>query len=547
MDPTTLVTFIFKAPPNTRTVELLGSWDNFRQPYTMRNDRRRGHGIWSGCFRFYDIIFDGEGEQLSFNQKPRTGGLKQGGTYWYYYRLDYDVEAYDDSKDYTTGCPLLPGQLVNVIEVPVEIVPPPSRCRSACIEAENVEGTLRSLKSMPRYALVQAPPRQTMDPNDKFARLEPPPVSKVHGRCVSDLALSGRLEGKPPSVIETPLSLPDQYDNSNTYWALPEGADLQARRRPSSEDRSSSRRSWESVLESDFHSSIFDAHPVDAEHEEHPDPLRCFPVPGSDGNDFINPDLEAFGMGLQPTVSGDDEQQTNQDQREDSSGYGPRSISNVQMYGSRPPTANNNAGQWRPRVYSFSDNRVLALSSHPPGKPATSPPTYITAQSEAASSQDSPTEDIWSPTFSAATISSNGGGINTPFRLSVGYSRGSGAPHKQSYDGQRALDDVTQRLASLNHRASTTTDESPNLPTLQELDDERTPTFTAYSLPAPADEEVVGRKLSLGRVASLEDSVPRSMNLSLPSIMLPEVSISTGSTMADDIFSELGYLGGSIV
>lgn len=69
MDPTTLVTFLFRAPAEARTVELLGSWDGFDQPYRMHNDRRRG--VWSGIFKFENISFDGDGIVRS---TPRSGG-----------------------------------------------------------------------------------------------------------------------------------------------------------------------------------------------------------------------------------------------------------------------------------------------------------------------------------------------------------------------------------------------------------------------------------------------------------------------------------------
>lgn len=70
MDSTTLVTFLFQAPPEARTVELLGSWDRFEQPYRMHNDRRRG--VWSGIFRFENISFDGD--DFIKRTKPRSGG-----------------------------------------------------------------------------------------------------------------------------------------------------------------------------------------------------------------------------------------------------------------------------------------------------------------------------------------------------------------------------------------------------------------------------------------------------------------------------------------
>lgn len=49
----------------------------------MVKDSRRGHGIWSGCHRFKDIICDGDSDI----HEARNGGLKMGGTYWYFVRL----------------------------------------------------------------------------------------------------------------------------------------------------------------------------------------------------------------------------------------------------------------------------------------------------------------------------------------------------------------------------------------------------------------------------------------------------------------------------
>ncbi len=66
--------------PHSR-VELLGSWDNFNTPYAMEKDVQRGHGYWFGCHSFKNIICDGDpGQDL----EGRDGGLRMGGTYWYY-------------------------------------------------------------------------------------------------------------------------------------------------------------------------------------------------------------------------------------------------------------------------------------------------------------------------------------------------------------------------------------------------------------------------------------------------------------------------------
>lgn len=101
-----------------RTVELLGSWDNFNKAYPMKLDTRRGGDQWTGCYTFDDITLDGEG---AISSEVRSGGLKMGGTYWYYYSLDGGlVETHNEAEPHTTSCPLLPGQCVNVLEVPYE-------------------------------------------------------------------------------------------------------------------------------------------------------------------------------------------------------------------------------------------------------------------------------------------------------------------------------------------------------------------------------------------------------------------------------------------
>lgn len=116
------------------TVELFGSWDNFSRAYRMEKDSRKGPCTWSGCHTFQNIICDGDPQKLT---EKRDGGLKMGGTYWYYvstresasskyvltvsrvqYKLDGNSEYHDPSQPSTTACPLLPGQRVNILEVP---------------------------------------------------------------------------------------------------------------------------------------------------------------------------------------------------------------------------------------------------------------------------------------------------------------------------------------------------------------------------------------------------------------------------------------------
>lgn len=64
-----------------KSVQLIGSWDNFSTWYTMRQDVRRGRGQWRGCYSFKDII---SREEPSTRKPTRNGGLNMGDTYYYY-------------------------------------------------------------------------------------------------------------------------------------------------------------------------------------------------------------------------------------------------------------------------------------------------------------------------------------------------------------------------------------------------------------------------------------------------------------------------------
>ncbi|KAI0011769.1 hypothetical protein F4779DRAFT_626292 [Xylariaceae sp. FL0662B] len=119
----------------------------------MERDARRDRSQWRGCHTFNDIICDGD--QVS--EAHRSGGLKMGHRYYYYYELDGSVETYDPSLPTTNACPYLPGQTVNTLEVPLEH--PLLRTRSA---------SMNSLRTADF---------QTMDPKDKFTTPRPaPPV-----------------------------------------------------------------------------------------------------------------------------------------------------------------------------------------------------------------------------------------------------------------------------------------------------------------------------------------------------------------------------------
>ncbi|CAK7197452.1 hypothetical protein SEUCBS139899_000099 [Sporothrix eucalyptigena] len=126
--------------------------------YAMERDSRRDRGQWRGCHTFQNIICDGN--HTPARQVPRSGGLKMGQTYYYYYEVDGSLETHDPSIESTTTCPYLPGQRVNTLWVPIEQPPSSSyRQRSASINA------LRRCDF------------QTMEPADRFLTPRPPPAT----------------------------------------------------------------------------------------------------------------------------------------------------------------------------------------------------------------------------------------------------------------------------------------------------------------------------------------------------------------------------------
>ena len=140
-----------RAPPTTRSMSLLGSWDYFSIEYPMKRDNRIGHDHWSGCHTFANIICDGSAPA---DGKPRTGGLKMGGTYWYYYKLDDDIEFHNSVEPSTTQCPMLPGQLVNVLNMPIALSG--NRSRNDSVSSTSSQ-------------------KRTLNPSDKFMNPRPVP------------------------------------------------------------------------------------------------------------------------------------------------------------------------------------------------------------------------------------------------------------------------------------------------------------------------------------------------------------------------------------
>ncbi|KKZ62465.1 hypothetical protein EMCG_03128 [[Emmonsia] crescens] len=145
---TTLMTFLV-------SVKLLGSWDNFTRAYPMEKDDRIGRGHWKGCHTFTNIICDGETNSLT---PGRDGGLRMGGTYWYYYQLDNEVDFFNEAEPVTTSCPFLPGQPLNVLNVPIHLPSSQTHLRRGASPSSQISnhGTMNPAD---KYMNPRVPPR----------------------------------------------------------------------------------------------------------------------------------------------------------------------------------------------------------------------------------------------------------------------------------------------------------------------------------------------------------------------------------------------------
>ena len=203
---TTLVTFRVRAPSSTRTLTLYGSWDNFRVGYSMNKDLQSGSQYWSGCFNFSNIICDGRPSDVI---RSRDGGLKMGGTYWYHYKLDDEADFHNVCERATTNCPMMPGQLVNVLNVPYALSG--NRSRNASTSSTSSE-------------------RRTMNPEDKFVNPRPAPAKPDLLR-VSTSPTSGDFpESNDVSCTATPCK---DTPNAARFLRLPRKRSVDAYTAPS--------------------------------------------------------------------------------------------------------------------------------------------------------------------------------------------------------------------------------------------------------------------------------------------------------------------------
>ena len=193
----------------------------------MQRDSRIGKEHWRGCHSFKNIICDGD---LAKVGSVREGGLKMGGTYWYYvsggrgllsdqvllmirnwqYQLDDDIEFHNSAEPSTTSCPLLPGQLVNVLHVPFHFSGGGGRDRNGSVSSTSSE-------------------LRTMDPEMKFLNPRPAPPPKLPRLKTSPplAQLSDAFDSSPSSF--SPLSV--SSESTGRSFSQPSSATSQRKQR----------------------------------------------------------------------------------------------------------------------------------------------------------------------------------------------------------------------------------------------------------------------------------------------------------------------------
>lgn len=119
-----------------------------------------------------------------------------GGTYWYYYQLDNEIDFHNPAEPSTTYCPMLPGQVVNVLNVPVYFSSGHPRQRNSSVSSTNSE--LWTMNPQEKYLNPRPvpkpslPPLNTLAPQTSAADHEssssftsPEPISSSHRRNAS--------------------------------------------------------------------------------------------------------------------------------------------------------------------------------------------------------------------------------------------------------------------------------------------------------------------------------------------------------------------------
>lgn len=105
------------------------------------------------------------------------------------FTLDDVNETYDPLKPNTTSCPLLPGQMVNVLDIPLEVVQPPQRVSSAS-----------------GMASLLASPQMTYNPEDRYKKIHRKHPTKFprHYRSSENLRHQAEVQ-TPPGIQAGPV------------------------------------------------------------------------------------------------------------------------------------------------------------------------------------------------------------------------------------------------------------------------------------------------------------------------------------------------------
>ncbi|KAF2995146.1 hypothetical protein E8E14_003946 [Neopestalotiopsis sp. 37M] len=186
----------------------------------MVRDCKRGHGQWRGCYGFQDKTTT----QGSEPKRSPSRGLSMGERYYYYYEFDGTSEEFNPSEPFTTRCPYLPGQQVNILDVPEE--QKLKRSRSASMNS------------------LRPTDFKTMDPQDKYITPRPAPTAPLTFGPRRGTSAGIRLNHKSSTRSLSPAPAPGWTGKAKRLFGL----------RPSSR---SSDRGWtpESVDSEDFVSS----------------------------------------------------------------------------------------------------------------------------------------------------------------------------------------------------------------------------------------------------------------------------------------------------
>lgn len=114
------------------------------------------------------------------------------------YQLDGDVEYHNPAEPSTTSCPLLPGQPVNVLDVPMQIGDEDSRARSGSTSAVTAATC-------------------TMNPEDKYLNPRPAPIPTLPRLTTSQTSLHGPTDhSSSPRYGRSPWSARSGKNSSSS-------------------------------------------------------------------------------------------------------------------------------------------------------------------------------------------------------------------------------------------------------------------------------------------------------------------------------------------